>query len=50
MIYAKLGEQAVARRHLKQALDLNPNFHPVYAAVAKNTLKQLVAQLYNTFR
>ncbi len=44
MIYAKLGEQALARKHLKQALGLNSNFHPVYATVAKDTLKQLVAQ------
>ena len=42
MIYAKLGEQALAREHLKQALGLNPNFHPVFAAVANDTLKQLV--------
>jgi hypothetical protein len=34
-------EQSLARKHLKQALGLNPNFHPVYAAVAKDTLKQL---------
>ncbi|MGD1974867.1 MAG: tetratricopeptide repeat protein [Desulfobacterales bacterium] len=44
MIYAKLGEQALARKHLKQALGLNSNFHPVYATVAKDTLKQLVAR------
>lgn len=42
MIYAKLGEQALASKHLKQALGLNSNFHPVYAMVAKDTLKQLV--------
>ena len=35
-------EQSLARKHLKQALGLNPNFHLVYAAVAKDNLKQLV--------
>lgn len=44
MIYAELGEQDLARKHLEQALGLNPNFHPVHAVVAKDTLKQLVAQ------
>ena len=42
MIYGKLGEQDLARKHLKQALGLNSNFHPVYAAVAKDTLRQLM--------
>ena len=31
-------------KHLKQALDLNSNFHPVYAAEAKDTLNLLVGQ------
>ena len=44
MIYWKLGEQALVRKHLKKALALNPNFHPVYAAVAKDTLRQLEAK------
>ena len=44
MVYWKLGEQALARKHLEQALGLNPNFHPMYAAEAKDTLKQLVGQ------
>ena len=44
MIYSKLGEQALARKHLEQALRLNPNFHLVYAAVAKDALKLLKAQ------
>jgi hypothetical protein len=38
-------EQSLARKHLKQAPDLNPSFHPVSAAVAKDTLKQSVAIL-----
>ena len=44
MIYAKLNEPAMARKHLEKALDLNPNFHPVDAAVAKETLRQLVSK------
>lgn len=41
MIAAKLGDRAAAQKYLYQALSLNPNFHPVYAAVAADTLKQL---------
>lgn len=41
MIYTKLGEQAVAKHYLYRALSLNPNFHPLYATVAADTLKQL---------
>ena len=39
-----LALQEAARKHLKRALGLNPNFHLRHATVAKDTLKQMVAQ------
>ncbi len=44
MIYAKLGEQVPARNHLEQTQGIESNFHPVYAGVAKDTLKKAVSQ------
>lgn len=41
MIHAKLGARPDAQKYLYQALSLNPNFHPVDAVVAADTLKQL---------
>jgi tetratricopeptide (TPR) repeat protein len=41
MIAAKRGDRAGAQQYLYQALSLNPYFHPVDAAVAAHTLKQL---------
>jgi tetratricopeptide (TPR) repeat protein len=43
MIHARIGDQAKAREHLERALSLNPQFHPRYAARAKETLEALVA-------
>lgn len=41
MIYAKLSEYTTAKNFLYQALSLNPNFHPINARVAADTLKAL---------
>ena len=41
MIYNALRNRTVAQKYLYQALSLNPNFHPVYSAVAADTLKAL---------
>ncbi len=41
MIYAKSGDRVTAQKCLYQALSLNPNFHPVHAKVAADTLKEL---------
>jgi tetratricopeptide (TPR) repeat protein len=41
MIYAKLGDRAAASKHLYQALNLNPNFHPTHAQAASDTIKNL---------
>jgi len=41
LIYAKLDNRRAAQQYLYQALSLNPNFHPLYASVAADTLKQL---------
>ena len=41
MIHAKLGERPAARDYLHRALSLNPNFSPLDAPVAAETLKQL---------
>jgi tetratricopeptide (TPR) repeat protein len=38
MIYLKLGDAATAAAHLKTALSLNPDFHPVDAPLAKEAL------------
>jgi tetratricopeptide (TPR) repeat protein len=43
LIYAKLNNGRLAQQYLYQALSLNSNFHPVYAPVAADTLKQLGA-------
>jgi tetratricopeptide (TPR) repeat protein len=41
MIEAKLGDRVTAQNRLYQALSTNPNFSPVYAPVAVETLRQL---------
>jgi tetratricopeptide (TPR) repeat protein len=41
MIYEKIGNRPTAQKYLYQALSLNANFHPIYAAVAADVLKQL---------
>jgi tetratricopeptide (TPR) repeat protein len=43
MIHAKLGENEPAKKYLNQALNINPHFHPRYAALAAETLKALSA-------
>jgi tetratricopeptide (TPR) repeat protein len=43
MIDAKLGDVASAQRYLYQALSLNPNFSPVFAPVAADTITELGA-------
>jgi tetratricopeptide (TPR) repeat protein len=43
MIYAKLGVRSLAQKYLYQAVSLNPHFHPLYAALAADTLTQLSA-------
>jgi tetratricopeptide (TPR) repeat protein len=44
MIHAKLGDRATARRHLAQALSLNPAFDPIDAPIAAATLAELGAR------
>ena len=41
MIYADLGDSAKAKEFLQHALLINPNFHPVYAEKARQTLAKL---------
>ena len=41
MIYMQLGDMTRAIKHLERALNLNSEFHPVYAAKALKTLNQL---------
>ena len=41
MIDAKLGDPASAQRNLYQALSLNPNFSPIFAPVAVDTIQKL---------
>jgi tetratricopeptide (TPR) repeat protein len=41
MIYAAAGDPTAAQRYLYQALSLNPNFSPVFAPSATDTLKML---------
>ena len=41
MIRLALGDTAGAREHLTQALDINPHFNLVAAAVAADTLDEL---------
>lgn len=38
MIFEKLGETSASRRHLAQALNLNPGFHPTHALTARALL------------
>jgi tetratricopeptide (TPR) repeat protein len=41
MINEKLGDRAAAQRLLYQAVSLNPNFHPLFAKLATETLTKL---------
>src|SRR5207253_859458 len=41
LIYAKAGDEATAKQSLYQALSLNAGFHPIFAATAAETLRQL---------
>lgn len=41
MIYEKLGNSAKAKEYLEIALQLNPEFHLVYAPTARQTLDQM---------
>jgi tetratricopeptide (TPR) repeat protein len=41
MIHAKLGDRPAAQEFLYRAVSLNPNFHPLYAKVATDTLAKL---------
>ncbi len=41
MIQARLGDRVRARKHLYQALSLNPHFHPRHAQTAADTLTSL---------
>jgi tetratricopeptide (TPR) repeat protein len=41
MIYADLGDSAKAKEFLQHAFLINPNFHPVYAETARQTLAKL---------
>jgi tetratricopeptide (TPR) repeat protein len=43
MIHAAAGDKPGAQKYLYQALSLNPNFHPVQAGVAAETLRGLGA-------
>ncbi|MGC2399793.1 MAG: tetratricopeptide repeat protein [Acidobacteriaceae bacterium] len=43
MIAGKLGQTTLARGRLQQALNINPKFHVIYAAVANEQLKALRA-------
>jgi tetratricopeptide (TPR) repeat protein len=44
MIHQKLGDRRRAQKYFHQALSLNPYFHPVFAKMAAENLKQLGAQ------
>lgn len=41
MIERALGNNRVARQHLKKALDINPYFHPTHPALVRTVLKSL---------
>lgn len=41
MIYAKLDDRVSAQQYLYEALNLNSNFHPLYAPVAARALTEL---------
>ena len=43
MIHAAAGDKPAAQKYLYQALSLNPNFHPVQAGVAAESLRGLRA-------
>jgi tetratricopeptide (TPR) repeat protein len=43
MIYALLGDRPAAQKYLYQALNLNPQFHPIQAKVAAEKLRELGA-------
>lgn len=45
MIYAKVGDRPKAQQYLYQALSLNPNFHPVQAQVAVQTLAEVASSI-----
>jgi Tfp pilus assembly protein PilF len=44
MIAEGLGKQEQARDELKQALEINPHFHPIYADAAQLRLAALEKQ------
>jgi tetratricopeptide (TPR) repeat protein len=44
MIAAALGQREQAQSRLKQALEINPHFHPMYASVAQNKVTELESQ------
>ena len=44
MIAEGLGQQEQARMELKQALQINPHFHPIYATIAQQKLAAIDAQ------
>ncbi len=44
MIATRLGQSALAKDRLQQALSINPRFHVIYAGVAVQQLKQLQDQ------
>jgi tetratricopeptide (TPR) repeat protein len=41
MIHARLGDRVTAQEFLYRAVSLNPNFHPLYAKIATDTLAKL---------
>jgi tetratricopeptide (TPR) repeat protein len=45
MIHHRLGEWALARDYLRRALETNPSFHIVQAAVAERTLNAIEGEL-----
>jgi tetratricopeptide (TPR) repeat protein len=44
MIAEELGQREQARVELKQALQINPHFHPIYATIAEQKLAAIDAQ------
>ena len=44
MIRLALGDTAGAREHLSRALEINPHFNRVAAAIARDTLDELAAR------
>jgi Flp pilus assembly protein TadD len=43
MIAAAAGDHLSARKHLIQALGLNPRFHPIQAPIAARTLERITS-------